>query len=293
MISIVIATYNRAKELPKALESCLAQTAKDFEVIVVDDGSMDATGHVVQDYMYRDSRVRYVRLEKNQGASVARNRGIQEAKGDWVMVWDSDDVLYPEALATLASHIQRHPQVVVVSAPTRMMRGENEIPHDILPEGFVTLEDVLCKRIGNNEKVRCARRDIYLKAPYVSRNIDFIVAARLRAQGEWLHLHSQLGDVFLSNADSLTLSRKKFSVQRSAERAVHLNAFLADFGDAVFCACPQKYMDIIYGASIANACAGMKKNARDYALSLISLRPFSPRTYIAFLFSIFFPGRRN
>ena len=196
MISIVIATYNRARTLPQSLASCLAQTDKDIEVVVIDDGSTDDTEQLIQEQIKNDARIRYIKLEKNQGASVARNRGIQEAKGEWVMVWDSDDTLYSDAIATIKKTISLYPHTVVVSASARMMKGDKVIPYPVLPEGLVSLEEVLCKKISNNEKVRCARKEVYFKAPYVSRNIDFIVGARLRAQGEWFHLAQPLGDVF-------------------------------------------------------------------------------------------------
>lgn len=88
-VSVVIPTYNRADKVGKTIDSALAQTVTDLEVIVVDDGSSDATGKVLG-AAYGD-RIRYF-FQKNQGASVARNRGIEESRGEWIAFLDSDDL---------------------------------------------------------------------------------------------------------------------------------------------------------------------------------------------------------
>lgn len=97
-VSVVIPTYNRETVLPRALDSVLAQTYGDFEVIVVDDGSRDGTAGVMAEYVRRDGRVRYCRQSQNAGVSAARNRGIREAKGEFVAFLDSDDEWAPTKL---------------------------------------------------------------------------------------------------------------------------------------------------------------------------------------------------
>jgi glycosyltransferase involved in cell wall biosynthesis len=87
-VSVVIPTYNRATKVPKAIESALSQTFTDLEVIVVDDGSSDDTGHVLASAF--GDRIRYC-PQANQGASVARNKGIEQARGEWIAFLDSDD----------------------------------------------------------------------------------------------------------------------------------------------------------------------------------------------------------
>ncbi len=87
-VSVVIPTYNRAKKVQGAIESVLAQTFSDLEVIVVDDGSEDDTGKVLAETF--GDRIRY-HYQANQGASAARNKGIAEARGEWIAFLDSDD----------------------------------------------------------------------------------------------------------------------------------------------------------------------------------------------------------
>ena len=88
-ISVVIPTYNRADKVLKSIESVLTQTVADLEVIVVDDGSSDDTERILA-HTFRD-RIRYY-AQANQGASVARNKGIEEARGEWIAFLDSDDL---------------------------------------------------------------------------------------------------------------------------------------------------------------------------------------------------------
>jgi glycosyltransferase involved in cell wall biosynthesis len=88
-VSVVIPTYNRAVKVQKAIQSVLDQTVSDLEVIVVDDGSSDETGKSLGEVF--GNRIRYF-AQANQGASVARNRGIELARGEWIAFLDSDDL---------------------------------------------------------------------------------------------------------------------------------------------------------------------------------------------------------
>jgi glycosyltransferase involved in cell wall biosynthesis len=100
-VSVVIPTYNRLRRVTAALDSVLAQSYSNFEVIVVDDGSEDGTGQAIESLIRNRSAsaptVRYV-FQTNQGSSAARNRGIDEARGEWIAFLDSDDIWYPEKL---------------------------------------------------------------------------------------------------------------------------------------------------------------------------------------------------
>jgi len=94
-VSVVIPTYNRAEKVRKSVESVLGQSFTDLEVIVVDDGSSDETGQALQRAL--GDRIRYY-FQPNQGVSVARNKGIEEAKGEWIAFLDSDDMWENEKL---------------------------------------------------------------------------------------------------------------------------------------------------------------------------------------------------
>lgn len=95
-ISVIIPTYNRAHLIRRSMESVLNQTYGKFELLVVDDCSDDDTESVVSSL--DDFRIRYIKCDKNGGAAAARNRGIKEAKYDWIAFLDSDDVWRQEKL---------------------------------------------------------------------------------------------------------------------------------------------------------------------------------------------------
>jgi len=100
--SIVIPTYNRVAFLPKAIESVLAQTYADWELIIVDDGSTDNTKDVV--FRYDDSRITYI-YQQNAERSTARNNGIMHATGDYVCFLDSDNYMKSDRLEKLSAFI--------------------------------------------------------------------------------------------------------------------------------------------------------------------------------------------
>ena len=104
-VSVVIPTYERASKVQAAIESVLAQTFSDLEVIVVDDGSTDGTGKILREKF--GDQIRYV-AQANQGASVARNLGIKEARGQWIAFLDSDDVWEKNKLECQLKTLQQY-----------------------------------------------------------------------------------------------------------------------------------------------------------------------------------------
>jgi glycosyltransferase involved in cell wall biosynthesis len=97
-VSVVIPTYDRAHTLVRAVTSCHLQTYPLKEIIVVDDGSTDATPVLFNKITRLDPRIRYIRLTLNRGAQYARLRGIHECTGDWIAFLDSDDELLPDSI---------------------------------------------------------------------------------------------------------------------------------------------------------------------------------------------------
>lgn len=107
MITVVIPLYNKESSIARALDSVLVQTYQDFEVVVVDDGSADDGAAIVE--RYADPRIRLIR-QANAGVSAARNKGIAEAKGEYVAFLDADDEWMPEFLAEIVELQQEFPE---------------------------------------------------------------------------------------------------------------------------------------------------------------------------------------
>lgn len=137
LVSVVIPAYNRERCIKETIESVLAQTIDDLEVIVVDDGSTDRTKDVV--LSFEDGRVKYI-YQKNSGANVARNTGMEVARGEYISLLDSDDLFIENHLETSINFIKNSGADVVYSRiivdrgvdkfflkPQRMPRDNEEI----------------------------------------------------------------------------------------------------------------------------------------------------------------------
>ena len=101
MISIIVPVYNVEKYLQRCIESILAQTFADFELLLIDDGSKDKSGDICDEYAATDCRIRVFHKE-NGGVSSARNLGIEHTKGEWITFIDSDDWVEPDYLANFS-----------------------------------------------------------------------------------------------------------------------------------------------------------------------------------------------
>lgn len=123
LVSVIIPTYNYANFLPTAIESVLNQTYKNFEIIIIDDGSADNTKQVCKEY----GLVKYF-YQKNKGLAAARNAGIQKSTGDYLVFLDADDWLEKDALEQNFSVIRNKPDVAFVSGNYYFLRAEtNEL----------------------------------------------------------------------------------------------------------------------------------------------------------------------
>lgn len=113
MISVVIPVYNASGTLIGTLESVLAQTYQDYEVILVDDCSSDASGNIINDYERIHENFHAVFNEKNSGVGYCRNKGIKMAAGEYVAFLDSDDIWEPDKLEKQVGLIEKHPDGLI------------------------------------------------------------------------------------------------------------------------------------------------------------------------------------
>ncbi len=119
-VSVVIPTYQAKDDVKKAINSVLNQTFRNYEVIVIDDGSTDSTRQVLRSY---GSRIRFFG-EQHKGVSAARNRGIRASKGEYIAFLDSDDTWLPSKLALQVEILDTHPEIGFIFCDVAFMANE-------------------------------------------------------------------------------------------------------------------------------------------------------------------------
>lgn len=112
-LSVVMAVYNGEQHLMAALDSILAQTCSDFECVIIDDASTDATPRLLQEYAARDKRLRVYRNEQNLRLAASLNRGVALARGQYIVRTDADDICMPDRFEKQLSFMREHPSVGV------------------------------------------------------------------------------------------------------------------------------------------------------------------------------------
>jgi glycosyltransferase involved in cell wall biosynthesis len=118
-VSVIIPTFNRAHKIARAIASALYQTFIDYEILVVDDGSEDATHEALKPFRFR---VKCITHSRNLGVSAARNTGIRESRSPLIAFLDSDDYWLPGKLASQVSFLSEHPEAVACQTEERWIR---------------------------------------------------------------------------------------------------------------------------------------------------------------------------
>ncbi len=119
-VSVVVPIYNAQTYLADTIQSIRQQTLQKIEIICVDDGSTDDSVQIIQEQMSEDSRIKLIR-QKNLYAGVARNHGLSEAAGEYVIFWDADDLFHPDALKKMYEKAKEHDADVCVCAGQKLM----------------------------------------------------------------------------------------------------------------------------------------------------------------------------
>ena len=168
LVSVVMPVYNTEKYLAEAIESILAQTLTDFEFIIVDDASQDRSAVISRSYAERDSRIRLIELAQHAGQFPARSLGLAEARGEFLVGHDSDDLCLPDRLEKQARFLQSNPEIGAVGVHARVVTEDLQPMHNREPpERHASI--ILYHYVGpfSNAYVHAAlmaRRELLLKA---------------------------------------------------------------------------------------------------------------------------------
>jgi glycosyltransferase involved in cell wall biosynthesis len=213
-VSVIIPAFNRAWCVAHAVESVLAQTFKDFEIVAVDDGSSDGTADVLEKF---GDRVRLIRQE-NRGVSAARNSGIRAARGNWVAFLDSDDRWHPEKLERQLSALDKYSAKICF---TRCVNAQNETLRDIEFVSFTPREPEILYVQNPADSVCFSPRHPLIQTMVAEKKLlekvglfdesfhaaeDAELIFRLSFLSGFIYIDSPLATIFENSVNSLTYS---------------------------------------------------------------------------------------
>ncbi|MEL4280065.1 glycosyltransferase family 2 protein [Shewanella mangrovisoli] len=144
LVSIIMPSYNSAKTIAESIESVIAQTYQNWELLITDDVSVDHTRDIVRSYCAKDNRIKLFELDKNSGAGASRNNSIENSNGDYIAFLDSDDLWLPEKLLTQISFMELNNILLSYSAYQKFSsKGKGKI---INPPSSVSYKQLI---LGN------------------------------------------------------------------------------------------------------------------------------------------------
>lgn len=264
LISVIIPTYNREKTILRSVMSVLNQTYKNLELIVVDDCSTDNTKEVVS--QIKDSRFKYYCLERNSGACVARNYGIEKAAGEYIAFNDSDDQWHKDKLEKQLSFLINNNVDVTVCSMDVYDEGSSEKMYTFpdskkSPEGAVSFDSLLKYNCTSTQmlfgKIECFKENLF--DSNMPRFQDWEECLRLSKKYKFFHQNEILVDTY-QQKDCITKNPQKGVAGMKLLFEKHKDAILsaADITESFFkkmssftCRCgknPVMEMTYIYKA---------------------------------------------
>ena len=285
--SVVIPTYNRMDIVPNAIASVLAQSFSDFEIVVVDDGSIDETASSVA--RFSDERLHYVR-QANRGLSAARNTGAGAAVGRYLTFLDDDDVARPDWLATLRDLIVTRACAVAWCAAVIHIPGASErtvVPADMGPVfdyclgipvagSFAVQRDLFAECGGFTEGLASSEvSEFLMRALPVCTDHDWVVAA---SDVVGIEINQQDSSSRPLRSPGPLIDAMQFILERHAARLARSRRYLAN--------CLG-----ILGTSLARM--GRLRDARRYLWSALRIDPLRPRNHARFVASLLPPLARR
>ncbi|HBE20937.1 MAG TPA: hypothetical protein DEG17_06730 [Cyanobacteria bacterium UBA11149] len=221
LISVIVPAYNAAKFLEKAIQSILKQAYEPLEIIVVDDGSTDATSHVVKRL---DNSIRYI-YQENAGPAIARNTGLKLAKGEIIAFLDADDLWPENKLDLQLEYLEKNPAMEIITGRIQVMQSESTDNKRLFPE-------FKQPSLGVNLGAGLYRKSVFEKLGYFdpslrqSEDLDFMMRVReagitmvmLEEITLYYRLHETNITLQIEEKKSLILKAFKQSLNRRRQR---------------------------------------------------------------------------
>lgn len=143
LVSIITPTFNSAKYIAETIQSVQKQTHRNWEMIIVDDGSTDETETIINQLILQDNRIQFLKLEQNSGPAIARNKGIEKATGVYMTFLDADDIWFPTFIENSIKTIQKTGIPFVFSSYKRSNENLEFVYSDFIVPQKVTYFDIL------------------------------------------------------------------------------------------------------------------------------------------------------
>jgi len=191
-VTVLMSVFNGAAYLREAIDSILAQTFTDFELLIVDDGSTDETPAIL--HSYADPRMRVLTNERNLGLTASLNRGLREARGEWIARQDADDRSHPDRLRRQLEHLDAHPEVMLLGTHARLIDARGRVTGTLRKP--VTRTGIAWASVFHNPFIHSSvmfRRGIGTYDESYPFNQDFELWSRL------------LGNVAMTNLDAVLI----------------------------------------------------------------------------------------
>lgn len=223
LVSIIMPAFNCGNYIGITINSVLAQTYRNLEIIIIDDCSTDNTEKIVKDYKLKDPRIKYYKLNQNSGAAVARNNAIDLAKGKYLAFLDSDDIWFPEKLTKQINFMKQNGYNFTCTSYSKIDEKGASLNRIIKAKSNSDYDGVLKTCPGNSTVIYNADILGKFKIPDIKKRNDYVMWLQvikkekfLKGLQEPLSSHRIRTDAISSNKYSLVIYHWK--VYREIEK---------------------------------------------------------------------------
>ena len=231
LISIIMAAYNAEKTIGYAVESVLAQTYKDYELLVVNDCSADNTEAIVKSYAEKDSRVKLISTPENLGVSLTRLEGLKRARGEWIAILDSDDAWMPEKLEKQIALQNKSEADIVFTAVTYIDSDGKSLNWVLRVPKSVDYKKLLKQNIITNSSA-ITKKDLFEQHYAIGDEMheDFALWLKILRDGYKAYAVNEPLTIYRVSTDSKSGNKLKSAVMNwKTYRYMKINLFLSAY----------------------------------------------------------------
>ncbi len=254
IVSVLIPVYNREKYIAQAIQSILSQTFRDFELIVINDGSTDKTEEVICGF--NSIKIRYYKNEHNLGIAATRNKGLELAKGKYLAMLDSDDIAMPNRLKVQVEYMESHPEIVISGTfykqfgsgarlYYKLFKTDNEIKSFLIQETSF-LQPTIIMRLDKIRKSEVRYSEEYS----IAEDYDFFERVAAKTDGNFANLKCKLTKYRRHSENSFFPKRPTVTARRNRKK-IRTRRIKALLGKDYSTRYPI-LMELIYSQKISN-----------------------------------------